>query len=388
MTKISSSPTFCPDPWTTLNIDQRGHVLPCLHSMGWSQGRENSMGNIKQTSIQSVIDGAALTQIKHTIAAGEWHDFCRTCQRDEASSGLSARTYRLNTLEPATRDLIDADITAFQLTNLTVNWTNLCNLTCTYCNPATSTAWQQVLKMPISHVRNESAGLIELAKANRTTLKGLTLGGGEPLLQRGLLEFLQEIDSEQVNVLITTNLTVDLDTNAVYQLLRTWPHVTWQISFDNATADRFEYVRRGATWSDFVANIQHMQADLQQVVAHPAYSVYCALDLVAYYEFCTQHALPIYWCDLTDPPALDARRLPEYLRLQAQAEIDQIQRMYSNNSSLSLDILQRYRQQLSSDYPMEPRVRPVPTPAAWHAQQEQQRRPTKTFAELWPEYAE
>lgn len=386
MSRITDSPTFCPEPWTTLNIDQRGQVLPCLHSYGRSQGRENSMGNIKQTSIQDIVQGTTLTQIKQTIAAGEWHDFCATCRRDEADSGLSARTYRLNTVLPSTCDMINGNIDSFQLINLTVNWTNLCNLTCTYCNPATSTAWQQVLKMPIEYVRNESAGLIELARANRTTLTGLTLGGGEPLLQRGLLEFLQEVNSDQVNVLITTNLSVDLERNAVYQLLRTWPHVTWQVSFDNVDPDRFEYVRRNAVWSQFKANIQHLLADQQHVVAHPAYSIYNALDLVAYYEFCEQYNLPIYWCDLSDPASLDARRLPDPLRQQAQAEIDRVVAKYGHCTNMSLDILQRYREQLGADWQVQLHVRRTLGPVAWHFAQEQRMPPAKTFAELWPEY--
>ena len=281
MNKISSSPTFCPEPWTTLNIDQTGRVLPCLHSMGWNQQTdcENTMGNTKQTSIQTIIQGPVLQEIKAAIARGEWHDFCSSCQQNEADSGTSARTPRVESAPPEIIEQIDQDIDSFKLTNLTVNWTNLCNLTCTYCNPDTSTAWQQVMKFPITHVRNESAGLIELVRDNRDSLTGLTLGGGEPLLQRGLLELLQEVDSTCVNVMITTNLSMDLDKNAIYQELRTWPNVTWMVSFDNVEPAKFEYVRRGADWQLFEHNIQQLTQDHQRVVAHPAYSIYCAFDL-------------------------------------------------------------------------------------------------------------
>jgi radical SAM protein with 4Fe4S-binding SPASM domain len=390
MNKTSSSPTFCSAPWTTLNIDQRGHVLPCLNSMGWSNGQEHSMGNIKQTDIQSILSGTVLTNIKHTIAQGQWHDFCSTCRNNEQTSGSSARTSGLAVTTDTVKDLIDSDINGFCLTDLTVNWTNLCNLTCTYCNPSTSTAWQQVLHMPIQQVRNQSQDLIELARLNRGTLKGLTLGGGEPLLQRGLLEFLKQLDPEQVRVLITTNLAVDLTKNTVYQELRTWPRVTWMVSFDNADPDKFEYVRRGAEWPEFVANIDSMLTEDQHVVAHPAYSVYSAFDLDSYYEFCTGRNLDIFWCDLSDPGALDIRRRPTAFRVQAQEQIQHILSVYSateRNNDLSLNILQRYHDQLNEDWAQTRPIIGNTDPVKWHLKQEQIMPPDRgTFTDLWPQF--
>ena len=361
-----------------------------MNSMGQSNGQEHSMGNIKQTDIQSILSGTVLTNIKHTIAQGRWHDFCSTCQTNEQTSGLSARTSGLAVTTDAVKDLIDNNIDGFCLTDLTVNWTNLCNLTCTYCNPSTSTAWQQVLHMPIQQVRNQSQDLIELARLNRSTLKGLTLGGGEPLLQRGLLEFLKQVDPEQVRVLITTNLAVDLTKNTVYQELRTWPNVTWMVSFDNADPDKFEYVRRGAEWPQFVANIDHMLTEDQHVVAHPAYSVYSAFDLDSYYEFCTGRNLGIFWCDLSDPGALDIRRRPTAFRVQAQEQIQRILSVYSateHNNNLSLNILQRYHDQLNENWAQTRPIIGSTDTAKWHREQEKIMPPGRgTFTDLWPQF--
>ena len=73
---ITTSPTFCPAPWTGLNIDQTGRVSPCMHCF-------NSVGNIKQSTVQQVISGPVLKDIKNTMARGEWHDFCRSCKQSE-----------------------------------------------------------------------------------------------------------------------------------------------------------------------------------------------------------------------------------------------------------------------------------------------------------------
>jgi organic radical activating enzyme len=360
---------------------QSGQVLPCFHSHGWSDGQQHSLGNIKQQSIQAVIAGPVMQQLRNTIAQGKWHPFCGQCQSLESQGLHSPRQSKTHTWSAG--QLIDHAPDAFELTHLALNWSNICNLTCTYCNPATSTAWQRVLNLPITHVRNDSAGLIDLVQNSTGTLVGLSLGGGEPLLQPGLLELLQQVNRDAVNVMVTTNLSLDLEHNAIYQELSTWPNVQWMISFDNVQAARFEYVRRGADWSLFEHNIQQLKDQGQQVTAHPAYSVYCAFDLVEYYAFCQAHNLPIFWCDLSHPEALDARRLSPELRQQARKEIDQVVALYGSgpdrDSRWSLDTLTRYQSQLTQD------PETVVDPAAWHAAQEQLRSYTHSFAQLWPE---
>jgi molybdenum cofactor biosynthesis enzyme MoaA len=259
-------------------------------------------------------------------------------------------------------------------------------LTCTYCNPATSTAWQAIKGIPINHVKNEHPDLIQLARDYGAGVRGLTMGGGEPLLQKGLTDFLQCLNPDQVSVLVTTNLSVDLDRNAVYRMLREWPQVSWQISFDNADAARFEYVRNGASWSQFVRNIDLMKQHGQQVVAHPAYSIYNALDLDAYYKFCADRELDIFWCDLSHPWDLDARRYSSRIRDQARAVIDRIQVAYGHTTNMAVSTLQQYRAMLlDNTYLISPEFRP--SPVTWHHEREAELNKTTRFSELWPEYA-
>jgi MoaA/NifB/PqqE/SkfB family radical SAM enzyme len=374
---ISSSPTFCSAPWTSLNIDQTGRVSPCMHSY-------DTVGNIKHTPIQQVIHGPVLTDIRNHMAQGLWHTACRWCRQLEETTGSSGRTARH--VDPETLAAIDHDpANFFKLEHIVVNWSNLCNLTCVYCNPETSTAWQSIKGIPITHVKNDHPDLIKLAQEHGHSVVGLTLGGGEPLLQRGLLDFLRCLNPDQVRVLVTTNLSVDIANNAIYNELRTWPAVDWQISFDNADQDRFEYVRDGANWDTFVANIRVMKQHQQHVMAHPAYSIYCAMDLVKYYEFCVAEQLDLFWCELIHPWDLDIRRYPEPLRQQAIAEIDRVVEQFGHKHNLAIDTLQRYRMTLvdnsylvRSDYQLSTRE--------FHQRIERELNKTQTFSQLWPEY--
>jgi organic radical activating enzyme len=319
------------------------------------------------------------------MTRGEWYPGCSWCKELEETTGVSGRTVR-SASEQTLKAIEHDPVNYFELQHIVVNWSNLCNLACTYCNPDTSTAWQSIKGIPINHVKNEHPDLIELVQTQGHTVKGLALGGGEPLLQKGLLDFLQYLVPEQVQVLVTTNLSIDITNNPIYNELRTWPEVQWQISFDNVTKDKFEYVRHGAKWETFVDNIKIMKQHGQRVVAHPAYSIYCAMDLVEYYEFCIEHQLDLFWCELIHPQELDVRRYSEPIRQQAIAEIDRVVEKYSDHKNLAIDTLKRYRMTLvDNSYLYELYGF---NPPRFHELKERELKPTHTFAQLWPELAD
>ena len=374
---ITDSPTFCPAPWTSLNIDQAGEVSPCFHCV-------DMIGNVKKNTIQEVITGPVVTGMKQAMARGEWAPGCSWCKRLEETTGVSGRTVRRASAE--TQAAINTNPDFFKLEHLVVNWSNLCNLACVYCNPETSTAWQSIKKIPINHVKNEHADLIELARTQGHNIQGLSLGGGEPLLQKGLEQFLDHIDPAKVSVMITTNLSMNLETNAIYQRLRTWPNVGWMISFDNADQHKFEYVRPGASWSQFVSNIQIMKRDGQKIQAHPAYSVYCALDLMEYYDFCAEQQLDIFWCEVNHPMDLDIRRQNLRLRQLAMEEIDRVVSKYQSQPQLSTDVLQRYRATLADNSYLNNQDF-VPNVLKWHKNIETTLNKTTRFVDLWPALA-
>lgn len=369
----TKSKTFCPAPWTSLNIDQTGRVMPCMHS-------SYELGNIKQKSIQEILLDEPLRSIKTAMSQGEWHEACSWCKQLEQTTGASGRTVRRADTE--VKDAVDADLDWFGLEHVVINWSNLCNLTCTYCNPETSTAWQNVKKIPINHVKNDHQDLIELAKTHSATIRGLTLGGGEPLLQKGLDKFLSYLNPQSTNVLVTTNLSVELETNGIYQLLKNFKNIQWMISFDNANKDKFEYVRRGASWAQFEKNIQTMKQDGQKIIAHPAYSIYNALDLVDYYEYCETHELDLFWCELTNPFDLDVRRYPLYVRNMAIAEIDKVVERWGEETR-AIPTLLRYRKQLvNNDYLISPWH--SVDPWEFHKKSESELGQASSFTDLWP----
>jgi len=374
--KPTASPTFCARPWTTLVIDQRGQVEPCT----WAY--DQPVGNIKTQSIQSTITGAELTQMRQQMSQGIWPSRCGKCQQLEANTGSSPRLWEKHVATAEQLAQIDQDPDHFELLHLNIAWTSLCNLTCTYCNPHTSTAWQAALHIPIKLETTDTSGLVDLARAS-PNIRSLTLGGGEPLLQRGLLEFLTAFGRRDIGVTVTTNLIMDLDRNAIYQELKHWPHVCWMISFDTVDPAQFEYIRRGATWAQFRNNIDQLQQAGVHVVAHPAYSVYSALHIEQYYEFCTALGLEIFWCEVYHPYTLATRKLPAHLRTRASEAIDRVIQRWGHRRDLAIDTLRTYQQQLGRPLDLIDQSDSI---VEFHLKQEQALKPAAhRFEDLWPD---
>ena len=131
-----------------------------------------------------------------------------------------------------------------------------------------------------------------------------------------------------------------------------------------------------------------MKQDGQRVHAHPAYSIYCALDLVEYYDFCIEENLGVYWCELNHPMELDIRRHSEKLRNLAVEEINQVINKYGDRKSLAIDVLKTYRNTLlDNSYLRDQENFKSSDTLKWHVEIENTLKKTNKFIELWPEMA-
>jgi hypothetical protein len=170
------------------------------------------------------------------------------------------------------------------------------------------------------------------------------------------------------------------------------------ISFDNANKEKFEYVRHNAKWELFVRNVHQLKADQQRVQAHPAYSIYCAWDLMEYYDFCVTENLDIYWCELNFPEELDIRRHSAAVRQRAIEEIDRVVAKYRAHSELGIAALEGYKLTLQNPSYIVDNKRFSPlwgetsrfSPHnifAWTLDTEKKLNKTQKFQDLWPELA-
>ena len=122
------------------------------------------------------------------------------------------------------------------------------------------------------------------------------------------------------------------------------------------------------------------------MIAHPAYSIYCAYDIVKYHEFCLENNLDLWWCDLIHPWDLDIRKYPLEYRQRAIAEIDKVFEMYHSKPDYlhgpARQTLLKYRVQLNSVVDTEFK----PDPLGFHSSSEGELKQPYSFLELWPEF--
>ena len=383
---ISDSRTFCPAPWSHIRLGTKGSIGICPYSPDL------------QNSIDIAIDIASnqtVIEIKDTIKNEQWHHNCSYCQEAETIGGRSERLMYVKLLEPSVKKQIDEQPEKNYIESASINLDNLCNLSCNYCNPATSTQWMKVLGIPVTLARTQNSNL-DFLLSNRQNLKYLTLGGGEPLLQKGIHQLLSNLlHDRKIFVFITTNLSIDLEKNLVFDSIINNPSIetTWMISFDGL-GEKFEYVRHGADWEQFKRNIYTLNKYNQKIVAHPAYSLYSAFDLVKYYDFCDSMDLDVFWCDLFDPIELDIRHAPESIRQLAIENIDAALEKFKDRKNLSLDTLAEYRKMAQIGMPTNTTTVDVSTLTdyqrsvnivAFNFRIEQLMSKSKSFEQLWPD---
>jgi sulfatase maturation enzyme AslB (radical SAM superfamily) len=227
----------CTDAFKNINIVTRGNQLsisPCCIS------------TTQPAEVVNFNNDPYLEKIRHSFNNGEFPIECNKCKSIEEAGLVSRRQgsekwYADNGYNNNKVELIRLDY-----------WTgNLCNLRCTICGPHNSSAWREELKLPsIKSTVNRFWKTLDLS-----TLRFVHFNGGEPLLSKEHVEFLQAIpDKSEVIINYNTNGTV-LPSIELSNLWEKFKLVQLDFSIDDIE-ERFEYQRYPAKWTNVISNLQ------------------------------------------------------------------------------------------------------------------------------------
>ena len=214
-------------------------------------GKSGSFGNVKTDSLACLTESGYLREIRDSIKTGVLHpEYCAACVD---SVGRGEREWFVETHTDINYDEIPVDI-AHEFQSVDLRWNNTCNLACTYCGPYFSSTWAQIKKArsnqpPSRHFDD----VVDQIRNQNAPVKTMMLVGGEPLLIPHN-ERLVSAASKDTTVVVITNLSVPLESNRVFQALKSLPRVNWNVSLENI-AERFEFVRQGASWSLLIENL-------------------------------------------------------------------------------------------------------------------------------------
>jgi uncharacterized Fe-S cluster-containing radical SAM superfamily protein len=239
---------FCPVPWTGLMYNVDGAVKNCIRS-------SKPIGNLKDNTIEEIL--AQDYAIKLDMHSGQKFSRCDPCYDLEQEKNnldiISDRVFYLKELRAVDQSLYDT--TNFALHAVDVRWSNLCNFACVYCNEQFSSRIASERNIQIHRPEDlKLQAFKEWVFARAGQLKHVYLAGGEPLLMKENLEFLELLKrvNPNVNLRVNTNLS-KVDTR-IFDLICEFKNVHWIVSVETLESE-YEYIRYGGRWQDFLDNL-------------------------------------------------------------------------------------------------------------------------------------
>ena len=305
----------CAAPWRGLHINPRGDVKTCC------AGDPNMLGNLNSQTIEEVLHGPVMQEIRQTVRSGQLHEkYCYNCIQAERY-GRSERDWH-NNVNPEFDPQTTTDVEHLPAL-IDVRWNTTCNLSCNYCAEACSSSWAALKGIAVkSGARPYYEKVCDYLEQHRDSIREVALVGGEPLLLPENARLLDVIP-QSATVTLITNASVDLESNKIFKKLADRQRVGWSLSFDNV-GSCFEYVRNGAQWEKLLHNLDLIQALMkngQWGGIHAVYNVYNATRLVEFTEFARLRGLSIQWQSLYQPDCLDPARLGQEIAQLARDEI-------------------------------------------------------------------
>lgn len=311
--------SFCPIPWTGFMYNSNGDVMNCIRS-------QTAIGNLKDAPLTSILESN--TQTKENMLAQKGGIGCYGCyslEFDKKSFDIiSDRVFYLKELKDVNKDLYD-NVNNFDLHQIDIRWSNVCNFGCIYCGPEYSSKWAAELDViSIKPSDERVAELKEYIFNNAHQLKHVYMAGGEPLLMKENLELLALLKqvNPNVNLRINTNLS-KVDTR-VFEAICEFPNVHWTISIDELEHE-FEYVRYGSCWQDFLDNldiIKELNHKISFNMLHHLLNYMSIFECIRYLQKLGFHNNSFVVGPITSPGYLNIRHLPSHMLYTVEQELE------------------------------------------------------------------
>lgn len=189
-----------------------------------------------------------LNDIRNSWSQGVFPSACNACKIAEEEK-INSRRLGANQWY-ADNGFTDTEVELIRLDY----WVgDTCNLRCAICFPLCSSAWKQELNVSSKLKKVVTNNFWK--KMDLTTLRWVHFNGGEPLLSKNHVEFLEALPNKHlIYVSYNTNGTILPDQN----LLNLWSQfklVQLDFSIDDIE-QRFEYQRYPANWNTVTNNLQ------------------------------------------------------------------------------------------------------------------------------------
>lgn len=210
-------------------------------------------------------DPDAIQKVKQNIQKNLPSKQCVRCYESEKTTGSSERTFSLiNASIEQINDFIPVD--NCKEFNLSVKFSNLCNLACRSCSPTFSSKYAVTHNLKVPEKLYQDIGLdIEIwelitgtiiDKINQGKIVSINLFGGESFMQPGAIKLLTWLEQQdlckKINLHVATNGTHLPE--SVVGFFSKFLHVQIAVSIDSIR-ENFEYVRWPAKFENIEQNL-------------------------------------------------------------------------------------------------------------------------------------
>ena len=351
---MTQSKTFCIAPFTGLQVNANGTLLPCCEFDHQASGFGDIPTFREYDSWQSV----AMHQLRQDLLNGVKSPGCHKCwAREEIDSHNKHKvvdSQRMN-LNKIFQDFIDSDFDPTRIESprsVTVMFGNFCNLRCIQCSASCSSSHQTEQLMHKPRFKNLQVYTVDenaekkwwktddfanfLSKINQR-IDHVFLHGGEPLITPEAIVFLKSIPNPE-NVIMTLTTNATSLTDEVYDLLAKFKELSVTVSLEGIGAHN-DYLRYGSDWPTVRDNIFRLQqlknlsfgmVGVNHVLQHTS-----RLALLPLLEFCDTHNIMLRVGNLRDADHLNVNGMTLEQHQQFLNDLLQAREKYKKNFMIS-----------------------------------------------------
>lgn len=240
-------------PWHGLAITASGDIKPCCQWRG-------TLGKVSSNNLSSIYNNDKIQSLRQSFLNGDKPISCSSCWEREEMIGTSRRIWFTDKFVEPTDEVTNYTplLEEIKWYQADVNLSNVCNLKCRMCGSWASNQWfeeelelskldKRYLKSNIEHpiIQHDATQLTDIL-TNLKYIKRIDFKGGEPMLAKNHVEFLEEIInkgySNQITLQYTTNGTVV--NPKILEALSKFKNVRLMFSIEG-TGTLYEYIRGG-----------------------------------------------------------------------------------------------------------------------------------------------
>ena len=298
-------------------------------------------GDLNTHSIEDILHNKEYTNLKRNILKDEKTTNCKNCIKleniDESQEHYSFLRNNYNSLFKNNEvDYFDCD--EFVLGGLDLHWSSVCDLKCVTCWAGQSSSIAKEQGKPVVHTPKHIADkFIEYVEKHQNTLKEVYLSGGEPTLINHNLRLLQKLEKRSdLQIRVNSNLMWNTNNQILQEILK-FPNVLFTCSADGLQ-EKFEYIRRGASWKTFVDNLNFLKDKSNvEIRVNSVFFIlqsYNLLDTIQYFDnnFGISN-FTINQCGMGHT-YLRCRNLSDYAKDKTKKTLLRAKEIYQNNANL------------------------------------------------------